>query len=247
MMIIIPECVKTKVDKLIAEYEKILKRGEAIYAQVTWNGVDYFGADTTKCHLEILRQFRKDLDEQKSSLYSESEEEIQRQIYLRVCDFFEPLSCKAIEEVTHDVTVQKQLGKALRKAARNEEMGWEAKSLLAMIKDAKHSCWSQDDEHINRKIFKLVKTEEEFNRLFAPEQKGRVEELTPGEINPFKNIRVAFSAIPFRTQYRKKGIWRTYDFRRRHDRDFFDGAHKVFNFWNDVTETAIYYVYVPEK
>lgn len=245
MIIIIPEHVKEHVDRIIKEYEKLLKQNVAIFSRVSVNGTDYYGTDTTKYYIESLKKFREELDKQESPLFNGTPEEIQINIYHHIMDFYDALSMDSIYEIKRNVFTQKQLLKALRKAAKNPETEKEARMMLHVINTAKTSSWGQDDEIYDTKYFKLVRSLEEFEgHLAMAEQKNRGWELTPGSLEPFKHIRVAFEEVPFQTQCRKKGVYRKYKTNVRQG-DFFDGKHRVFDFWNGISSTCIYYVYMP--
>ena len=245
MIIIIPEHVKERVDRIIAEYEKLLKQKVAIFQRVSANGTDYYGTDTTKYYVETLKKFREELDKQESPIFNGTPEEIQMKIYQYIMEHYDALSMSSIYEINRDVFTQKQLLKELRKAANNPETEKEARMMMQIIKTAKTSSWGQDDEFYDTKYFKLVRSLEEFeSHISMAEHKNRGWELTPGSIEPFKQIRVAFEEVPFQTQYRKKGVYRTYKKNAKHS-DFFDGKHHIFNFWNGISSTCIYYVYMP--
>lgn len=247
MIIIVPEHVKNRVDRIIAEYEKMLKQKVAIFNQVTANGINYYGVDTTKYYVEHLKEFRKELDEQKSPLFTGTQEEIQQKIYCYIEDFYEALSMNSIYEVNRNIFTQKQLMKALRRAKKNSEFAEEARMLMHVIETAKISSWGQDDESYDTKYFKLVHSEEKFEQIIEnakPNLRGW--ELTPGSFDQFKHIRVAFVEVPFHEQYRKKSIYRAFKSNRK-NRNFFNGMNKVFDFWNNITRTCIYYVYIPQE
>lgn len=247
MMIIIPEHVKNRVDRIIAEYEKLLKQNRAIFHKISVNGVDYSGVDTTKYYIEHLKTFRRELDEQKSPLFTGTPEEIQAKIKDYIEDFYDALGMDSIYEVNRDVFTQKQLMKALRKAKRDSELVNEVTMLLQVINTAKTSSWGQDDAYFDTKYFKLVHSEEAFEQIVKKAELDYLGcELTPGTIEPFQHIRVAFEEIPFYKQYRKKGIYRTFKSKSK-NRDFWDGENKVFDFWNDITRTCTYFVYIPQK
>lgn len=247
MIIIIPEHVKNRVERIIVEYEKLLKQKRPIFHKVSANGVDYYGVDTTRYYVEHLKEFRKELDEQKSPLFTGTQEEIQAKIKRYIEDFYDALSKDAIYEVKRNVFVQKQLMKTLRKVKRDTELANEATMLLQVINTAKTSSWGQDDEYFDTKYFKLVHSEEEFEKIIEKAKPGlHGWELTPGTIEPFKHIRVAFVEVPFHEQYRKKGIYRAYQTNSK-KRDFWYGENEVFDFWNDITHTCTYYVYIHQK
>lgn len=246
-MIIIPEHVKKCVERIIAEYEKLLKQKQPIFQKVSVNGVDYYGVDTTRYYVEHLKEFRQELDEQKSPLFTGTQEEIQGKIKHYIEDFYDALSMDAIYAVKRNVFVQKQLIKTLKRANRNSELSKEALMLMHVIGTAKTSSWGQDDAYFDTKYFKLVHSEEEFEQIIEKAKPNlRGWELTPGTIEPFKHIRVAFVEVPFHEQYRKKGIYRAYQTKSK-KHDFWYGENEIFDFWNDITPTCTYYVYIPQK
>ena len=245
-MIEVSSHVKERIDRLISEYENLVKQNRCVCTSITVDNVTYEGVDATKQFVEELKRFRKEIDEQKSRLFEGTFEEVQTKIFRYVKSFFECLPVSSTYEVIRTVHVQKQLMQALRKARKNPALSNEATLAMSAIKSAKHTCWAQDDSYFDNKTFKLVHTSEEFESTLKRIKENYLgRELTPGFSKCFKHIRVAFEEISFDTQYRQKGIFREYKAYAK-DPHFFYGQKRVFDFWHGVTPTAIYYVFIED-
>ena len=111
-----------------------------------------------------------------------------------------------------------------------------------------NSSWGQDDAHYKIKDFRLVESEEEFEKILN--KFDDAEELTASKWNivDYTTIRVALVPMDRRTILIRKGLFEDYKrFYKEHLSDMnFDSAFKMFNLWHDVRETAIYYIYAPK-
>lgn len=239
-MIFIPEHVKKTVDLIIEEYEKSYRKGECFYSKIESGNNIYVGKETTWYCLEKAKVFREELEIQKSNLFKERDFKVIIQIWSEIQRMYDPLGYEAIARITGNISCQDQLTKALKRARKKEDSE-EAKEILNFIETAHTISWSQEDENIKKRIFKLVKTSDELNQIL---ERDSVVELT----NPGKKIRIMLEEISLAEQYRSKRIVRSY----KNSLKFFYGealssAYKAFNFWNDITEKGVYYIYIPEN
>ena len=122
-------------------------------------------------------------------------------------------------------------------------------NLLGFLNNAYNSSWGQFDAYYKIKDFRLVESEEEFEKILN--RFNGAEELTASKwlIVDYTTIRVALVPMDRITIYKKKGIFEDYQrFLKEHLSDMdFDNAFNMFNLWHDVRETAIYYIYVPKE
>ena len=243
-MIEVSKHVKERIDRLIVEFEKLVKRRFSVCTSLTVGDKVYRGVDTTKQFLKELKGLRKEMDEQKSWLFEGTFEEVQANIFRYIEDFFEYIPVQSTHEVVRNVTVQKQLMQELRRAINDPKLACEATITMNAIRTAKHSSWAQEDSYFDNKTFKLIRSKEEFEETLKRIKANYLgHELTPGFFKTFKHIRVAYEEISFDAQYRKKGIFRKYKTLAK-DPYFFYGQKQVFDFWHGVTPTAIYYVFI---
>ena len=247
-MIIIPEHVKKHVDRIIAQYEAAYEERRSFSRKITVGDKEYVGLQTTQFWLEDLKQFRTALETQELAIFQGTEEDVIAKIYNAIQDYYEPLNAEAISEITKVVWVQSQLRRELKKAAKKRRKTCqEARGILDYIKNAKHIAWSQDDECVQRKIFKLVKTNEEFEFILKS-NKDKCTELTVECSEPFEMIRIAMVEISFKEQYQSKHIVKEYKkLFDAHKLDWKQRAFDQFNFWHDVMNTAVYYVFIPQE
>lgn len=218
-MLIVPDNVKTCVDKLIKAYEHL--------------DID--------SNVEELKKLRTNLDTREGKLLEGADEEVYQNIYDKIEYFFHYIPVDVVREIIYDVHVQRQLIKALEKASKSKgALKADAILLMEFIQEAKHVAWSQLDAYVNRRSFKLV-SKEMFEKMLSRKE---VTELTPGTINPYRKIRVAMEKEDTFTQYRKKHIFRKF---RALCKKYNGEGIDAFNFWYDVKDTAIYYVYIPSE
>lgn len=245
----VPCHIKLHVDRIIKEYEKLYHQGYKIALQMIRGNRIYSGLETTEYCLNTVKQFRRQLDNPTGELFSGTDDDVKKKIYFKICEFYQPLSQEAISRITHKVDCQEQLERALRAAKKNPSTAADAKKLSAFIANGRILNWGRCDENINSKIFKLVKSEDAFEKLLSRADEDSTIEITHISITPYTKIRVALQTIDIPTMYRKqvrvrefRNFWEGY-----HAPDEFDIEYTIFNMWNDIAETGIYYVYIPKN
>ena len=245
----VPCHIKLHVDRIIKEYETMYRQGHKIALQMLRGNRIYSGLETTEYCLKTVKNFRRLLDNPEGELFTGTETDIRKKIYLKICEFYKPLSEEAISRITHQVDCQEQLERALRAAKKNPSTAEDAKNLLWFISNCCVINWGRCDENINSKIFKLVKSEDAFEKLLSRTNEDTTIEITHRSRTDYSKIRIALQTIDIPTMYRKQ-------VRVREFRNFWEGPHAdnefdieytIFNMWNDITETGIFYVYIPKN
>lgn len=244
----VPCHIKAHVNRIVREYELLLHQGHKIALQLFRNNRMYSGLETTEYFLKSARHFRNLLDTQGEYLAAATEEEFRRKVYQKICEFYNPLSETAILRITHSTACQEQLERALRAAKKNLSLASDAKFLSWFISNACIQSWCPADESINHKEFKLVKTEEAFEKLLSGQEKYPTIEITQDGNAPYSRFRIALQTIDIEACYRKQSRVREYRnfWDNYHNIEEFDTDYKIFNMWNNITETGIYYVYIPQ-
>ena len=244
----VPLHIKKHVDRIIREYELLYRQGHKIALQFLRGNRLYSGLETTKYYLDSLKDFRKLLNKPEGDFFTGTDFEIQRRIYETICEYYKHLSPEAICRITHDVVCQGQLEDAIRAAKKNNTTFKDAVQISRFIANGCILNWGECDERVNRKIFKLVKTEESFEDLLTHAEKNPLVEITSEGNMTYTKIRVAFQFLEIPAMYRKKSRYREYRnfWEAPHTVEEFDLDHTIFNMWNDITETGIYYVYIPK-
>lgn len=244
----VPPHIKAHVHRIIREYELLLHQGHKIALQLFRDNRMYSGAETTEYFLKSVRHFRKLLDTQEEYLSSRTEEEFRRKVYQKICEFYKPLSERAILRITRSTTCQEQLERALRFAKKDISLASDAKFLSWFVSNACVTNWCPADEAIIHKEFKLIKTEEAFEKLLSGKEKYPTIEITLDGTAPYTHFRIALQTMDIEACYRKQSRVREYrDFwDNYHNIEEFDTDYKIFNMWNNISETGIYYVYIPQ-
>ena len=95
---------------------------------------------------------------------------------------------------------------------------------------------------------KMLFTESAFEKLFSTASAAPLAEITETGSFHVSNIRIAVQIKDIEAIYRKQSKLREYKnfWNSAVKIDEFDLEHTVYNMWNNVAETGIYYVYIPE-
>lgn len=240
---LVPKHIKRIVDRIIKEYEKAYKEGDAFYENVVVGDKTYSGLGTTRYYLEEAKSFRASLDTGKGEIFIGDEDQIRKNIWIHIDRYFDPLSVTTTSIILNKVICSGVLKKELKEAQNWEDTAEDAEALLDLIEKGKYTCWGCEDAFVSKKIFKFVKSEEEFEDVLK-----HTKELTSGSDNPFKKIRIAFEEEHYDDQCRKKGVLRKRNdlFENSGTNPEFSKDYDVFKFWNNIVKTGIYYVYIPK-
>ena len=244
----VPQHIKHHVDRIIREYQRLCNQGHKVALQLYRNNRIYSGVETTKYYLDEVRKFRKLLDQPKGSMFIGPEMEVNKRIYNKICEFYKPLSPQAIKRITCSTSCQGQLEDALRSAIKKPHLAADIKHLTWFITNANTLSWNHIDENVVHKQFKLVRTESAFEKLFSTASAAPLVEITETGSFHVSNIRIAVQIKDIEAIYRKQNKLREYKnfWNSAVKIDEFDLEHTVYNMWNNVAETGIYYVYIPE-
>ena len=244
----VPVHIKSHANRIVREYELLLHQGHKIALQMFRDNRMYSGIETTEYYLKSARHFRTLLNAPGEYLVASTEEEFRRKVYQKICEFYKPLSEKALLRITRSTICQEQLERALRSAKRNPALASDAKFISWYVSTACVTNWSEVDETIVRKEFKLVRTEEAFEKLLDPQGKFPAIEITQDGSFPYSHIRIALQRFDIEACYRKQARLREYRtfWENNHNIEEFDTDCKIFNMWNNISETGIYYVYIPQ-
>lgn len=214
----------------------LYKNRESIYLNIVVGDTVYSGIETTKYYLDDAKNFRKLLDTCDGPFFEGEDNEIIRNIFIKVYNYFDPLGVPDTDTIIKNVQCQTQLKKALKKAEKRDYIAEEARQISEFIENAQRMSWGQDDSYMETRIFKLVKTEEEFLNL------KNIEELTDDKCR----IRVGWYEKSFKQQCREKGIRRKYKYLLKYSKNF-SHEYDYFKFWYDLKRTGVYYVYISEQ
>ena len=244
----VPAHIKQLVDRIITEYERLCRQGHKIALQMYRNNRIYSGTETTKYYLEEVRKFRKLLDKPTGSMFVGDEMDVNKRIYKKICEFYKPLSPTAVKRITCSTSCQGQLEDLLYSAKRNPLLAADLKHLTWFIYNGNTVSWNHIDENVQRKYFKLVRNEEAFGKLFSTASAAPLVEITHTGSFDCSKIRIALQIQDIEAIYRKQSKLREYKnfWSNATNIDEFELEHTVYNLWNDVAETGIYYVYIPK-
>lgn len=251
-MIILPESIKRILKRIEATYEQDIKAQKSYYPTVIKDGITYTGTDTVRILLESFKEFKASLEDGTSKLLRcTTKNELKAKIKLMraVFEWYEPLSIKDIERIEGDVYLQFCLRTKVKALINRPATQKEAGNLLGFINNAYSSSWGQDDWYYKVKDFRLVNSKEDLQKILA--ENSEAKDLTASERNRvvYTTIRVVMVPMDYATIYHQKGLLKEYqDFCKQHISDEkFEEEVKAFHLWNDVRETAIYYIYIPQK
>lgn len=249
-MIYLSESIERILERTLEILKKDVERKRTCSSYALSEGKVYYGTDIAQMQLERFQEFKASLEDETNPLLvcdEGKEDEAKIRLMYAIAKFYEPLYQSDIDFITHDVHVQKGLREQIEKLSTQRKTKKEALSLLDFIDNAYSSSWGQMDENYKMRDFRLVETEEEFQKIL--DNFKEAEELVADKnIIKFTTIRVAFIPIDCITLYKKKGIYEEY--KRLLKTPFkgvcFEDVLEMFDLWHDVRETAIYCVYAPE-
>ena len=249
-MIFLPESIKRILKRTEEAYRRDIIRRMAYYSSISINGKTYKGTDTVIFQLECFQNFKASLENGTSPLLTceeGKEDEAKIRLMYAVYKWFEPLGMEDIYRIKNDVYIQSGLKSRIKKLSKNSKTKEESLCLLGFLNNAYASSWGQEDENYEVRDFRLVESEEEFEKILKEYRDA--EDLTASKgIVDFTTIRVALVPVDDISIYKKKEILEEYQrFIRRYlvDRNI-DDLLKMFDLWHDVRETAIYYIYAPK-
>lgn len=228
-MIIIPKHIYEMLDQIIKECDEAYENGIKVASSIS----------------DKVRDFKKYLNEESVNFCEDDEYVIQKNIMNQICKWFKFIGYK---KPGREVICQKQLKIELIKAImNNEDISNDSVIILDFIGKSKQNSWSKIDEHIKRKIFKLVKTNGKLEEILQKTSDSNdfvtSEEISIGKC---KRIRIAFVEESFSKMLKKEHCVNEYKrFCKEHCLD--NESTDVFRFWHNMPETGIYYVYVPEE
>lgn len=246
-MIVVPANVRNLVRRIRTEYEQAYEGGEEFSLQILVGDTIYSGRETTRIYLRGVDKFIISLDSQEEELFCGTDDEVRCNIYLKIQEFYKPLSEIAIKRATREIDMQGQLKTALYRAKKNEDLAADASALKMFINHAYWFDFGDVDSGVEKKFFKLITKESEFQKLF--EKPDHIQEIFSPKFIPNGRIRVAFQRVSVQEQYRKKMLSRklkTFWESQIDNQENFDTSYAAFNLWNDVAETGIYYIFIPE-
>lgn len=198
-----------------------------------------------KLPLEDFKKFRHSLENGSNDLlfYEEGQaDEAKIHLMEEIKKYYSPMPMREVYRMIHSVEIERGLSSRLIQLKELPRTKAEATRLLTFMNTAQFSCWGQVDENIEMKVFKLVASSEQFEKLLKD---PNIEELTQSYnlLIPFTTIRVAIKLIDYDTLYIDKGIYEDYiDCIKRHFSNP-NPAIEMFNFWHGVMSTAIFYIY----
>ena len=249
-MIYLPESVERVLERIEEAYKRNIKKGRSYYSSIIKDGKTYTGSDILKIKLEDFKKFKASLENGTSKfLVCEEGQEEKAKIRLMnaILGYYVPLCHDDICIIDNDIYIQRGLRNRIQSLSTQKQTQEEARNLLQFLDNAHCSSWGQGDAHYKIRDFRLVKSKEEFEEILS---KLHAEELTGCKnlLVDYTTIRVAWTAVDWRTIYKKKGIFEDFQrLRKEHGGDVdFEDVWEIFNIWHDVREIAIYYIYAPK-
>lgn len=197
--------------------------------------------------LNRLQNLQNQLRNQKGDLFTSKDDYINIfNIMTAIINLCDELYYPHLRAVFTDVEIEEELSFALNHARLvHPRMKKEIDIIIKFLEDVPYSSWGQTDEFDDFKIFKLVKTKYQWNKIMA-KTNGR--DFSTGNTCPdFKHLKIGYSYNE--TSYynptgiaakAKDHIIETYG------QDFFESNRKAFKQWFKFGRTGTYYIYVPK-
>lgn len=243
--IFLPSHIIQKLYLLEETYKQAVKDGRSYYSGIYKQGKEYVGKDTARILLGEVKMFKESLEKGTNKLcWCEKghEDEAKIEIVNAIYKYYAPLSYyeqNYIENEVHieDGVLQRIYNFRYRIAFQNEAIPF-----LNFFANAKTSGAGSGEEKYQIKDFRLIESEEEFEQILKKHSSS--EEITEQK----DSIRMIFCPKEKDDLYKEKGCWEAYKklFEKYRKKDNLERAIKMFDVWNDIKETAVYYIYAPE-
>ena len=238
--------------KIPDNVERLLKRTESVLEKKLKNEIFLEETGHKKAIYLDFQEFKKKIDNRSSIYLLKLEADNWKskiEFINAIRKYWSELSSIDIMTIKNDVYKSMYLESEVSKLMENIETLKEAQHLLEFIKDGRHSCWGQMDENAESKIFRLI-AGSKFSQILKSDEVWDVTPKTEDSVIQYKKIQVAIRYEPVdERMYVAKRLYDEYiefcnEFQERWDKN--PGAYeldvKSFNLWNDVKNTATYYI-----
>ena len=238
--------------KIPDNVEKLLKRTESVLEKKWRNEIFLEETGHKKAIYLVFQEFKKKIDNRSSIYLLKLEADNWKskiEFINAIRKYWSELSSIDIMTIKNDVYKSMYLESEVSKLMENMETLKEAQHLLEFIKDGRYSWWGQIDENAESKIFRLVASSK-YSQIIKSDEVWEVTPKTEDSVIQYKKIQVAIRYEPVdERMYMAKKLYNEYiefcnEFQERWDKN--PGAYqldvKAFNLWNNVKNTATYYI-----
>ena len=224
---LIPQHVQNMATRIQIELEKQIQN-------------DFNTVESKYC-LEQIKNIHEQMLNQKGNLFESDDDYINMlAIMTAILKSSTALYYPGLDIVYKEVSIEPELSFALNHASiTHPRMSKELSIVINFLQNPSISSWSQDDEFIDFKVFKLVKTKNEWN--------GLMKELSGTDLAPdFKHLKIGYVEVET-TSFFPKGIaLKAKDHLiSKLGKEGFDAKRKAFKKWFKIGATGTYYIYVP--
>ncbi len=197
--------------------------------------------------LRLIQDVQTQLKKQKGTLFKSSND------YINIFNIM-----KAIEEscyelyyphlstVLIDVELEEELSFALNHArAVHPRMRQEIDRIIKFLEDVPLSSWGQVDSFDKFKVFKLVKTKKQWEKII---QKNDGSNLSINNTIPdFQYVKIWYTHTETNSYNPSGTAKKAKDYIiKKYGKDFFESKRKFFEEWFRIGRTGTYYIYVPK-
>lgn len=233
-MITIPKHIQEMVKVIEVELEEQLKE--------EWN------IEMTKYKLRQIRDIRNQLQTQDGKLF-EDKDEYSNSIGIMeaIMDSCSELPIKALNKILITVEIEPELSAALKHAQMVQpRMRKEIDTIISFLENVPNSSWGQRDSYDAYKIFKLVKTKNEWDEIM---KKCSGQNLGVGmtDMPDFKYVQIGYvKTETISYDLRSASEKAKKDLIRQYGQEYFEDKRYAFEKWFRIGRTGIYYIYVPK-
>lgn len=178
------------------------------------------------------------------------------QLFRVITEYWQGFSKGEVSYIKDFIFKSRKLENEIKKLMKDSNTRFEAKYILFFIRDARNSCWSYIDENAEVKYFKLVQSLRTFSRIV---NEGVQDVITPentSEYLPLKKLRLALKYEQVdENLYKKKGVYEEFrkfcieleELLKETGNEIEQYDYDVFNLWNNLRNTATYYIFIPNS
>lgn len=225
---IIPRYVRNMAERIQIELEKQI--------QENWN------KDESKYSLESIKKIRQQMIEKKGKLFESDDDYINMlEIMTAIIKSSYALSAPASDRVYYEVEIEPELYFALNHAkAVHPRMKEELDSIIKFLEDVPNSVWTQYDAYAHFRIFKLVKTKNQWNKL--------MKNLSGKDISfNLKYLKIGYVSTETHWLFLEGIALKAQNHLvNKLGKDGFESKREAFETWFRLGTTGTYYIYVPK-
>ena len=197
--------------------------------------------------LRLIHDVQAQLDKQEGNLFESSDDYINIfNIMKAIEESYSELYYPHLATVLIDVEIEEELSFTLNHArVVRPEMRQEIDRIIKFLEDLPLSSWGQEDSFDKFKVFKLVKTKRQWEKIIQNNDGSNLG--INNTIPDFQYVKFWYTYAETNSYNLSGTAKKAKDYIiQKHGKDFFESKRKLFEKWFRIGRTGTYYIYVPK-